>query len=34
MANVSDPALAQAYQDVRKDSTGKTWYASRHEFFT
>jgi hypothetical protein len=27
MANVSDPALNTAYQEVRNDKTGKTWYA-------
>ena len=25
MANVDDPAIAQAYQDVRNDKTGNDW---------
>jgi len=25
MANVEDPKIAQAYQDIRKDSTGLNW---------
>lgn len=27
MANVSDPAIAKAYEDIRNDSTGLNWYA-------
>jgi len=26
MANVSDPAIAQAYEDVRNDATGYNWF--------
>jgi hypothetical protein len=33
MANVENPEIQQAYEDVRTDSTGYNWYAHTHFHF-